>query len=291
MALRSVMHTALTGLSASTATIGVVANNLANSQTPGFKQSRPAFATQSYQTASYGAAPSPSSGGRNPSQFGLGVQLAEVVTDFSQGPLALTANPLDLAVQGEGFFVVEGAEGERLFTRDGGFHTNADGELVTRTGLRVLGYSTNENFDVDDSALGPLTIPDHLVVDDGSGEPISLTGFRVADDGSIVGNFSDGSTRSLGRLAMARFGNPGGLEHRGNNLYGPAPNAGEPVYGQAGTQGIGSVRGGATELSNTDTGRNLLDMSLAEMGFRVNAAVMTTANGMLDSLLSVMRRS
>jgi flagellar hook protein FlgE len=111
MGLQSSLNTALTGLQAAEAVIDVSGNNLANSNTVGFKSSQAQFATQFLQTQSLGSAPTDTSGGTNPRQIGLGVQVAEITPDFSQGTIQISANPSDLAIQGEGFFIVEGNGG------------------------------------------------------------------------------------------------------------------------------------------------------------------------------------
>ncbi len=136
MGLASSLTTALTGLSAAEAQIDVVGNNLANSQTVGFKSSNVVFATQFLQTLSLGAAPTADNGGTNPRQVGLGVQVAEIVSNQNQGTIEISSSPSDLAIQGDGFFMVQGSEGERLYTRNGMFKLNADGELVNATGQR-----------------------------------------------------------------------------------------------------------------------------------------------------------
>ena len=159
MGLASALNTALTGLTAAETQIDVVGNNLANSQTVGFKASETVFATQFLQTLSLGASPTATTGGMNPRQTGLGTQVAEISPDFTQGTIQLSANPSDLAIQGDGFFVVEGAAGERLYTRNGLFDTNAENELVATTGQRVLGFGVDDAFRLVETRLVPLTIP------------------------------------------------------------------------------------------------------------------------------------
>ena len=159
MGLASALSTALTGLTAAETQIDVVGNNLANSQTVGFKASETVFATQFLQTLSLGASPTATTGGMNPRQTGLGTQVAEISPDFTQGTIQLSANPSDLAIQGDGFFVVEGAAGERLYTRNGLFDTNAENELVATTGQRVLGFGVDDAFRLVETRLVPLTIP------------------------------------------------------------------------------------------------------------------------------------
>ncbi len=119
VSLFSVMQTALTGMAAAEATLGVVADNLANARTDGFKARRVRLATQTPQTVSLGEGPHGASGGTNPQQIGAGVQVAGSDSDFSQGSIAVSTNPSDLALNGEGLFIVEGASGERLYTRQG----------------------------------------------------------------------------------------------------------------------------------------------------------------------------
>ena len=134
MGLASALSTALTGMGASQTTIDVVGNNLSNSSTIGFKASTAIFATQFLQTQSLGSGPQGDSGGTNPQQIGLGTSVAEITPDFTQGTIQVSSNPSDLAIQGQGFFIVQGNSGETLYTRDGQFQTNSQNELVTPTG-------------------------------------------------------------------------------------------------------------------------------------------------------------
>lgn len=159
MGLTSALTTALTGLTAAETQIDVIGNNLANSQTVGFKSSDVVFATQFLQTLSLGAAPSANNGGTNPRQVGLGVQVSEIAANHNQGTIEISSSPSDLAIQGDGFFIVEGAEGERLYTRNGIFKLNSDAELVNSTGQRLLGYGIDDQFRLQKTDLVPLSVP------------------------------------------------------------------------------------------------------------------------------------
>lgn len=159
MGLASALSTALTGLTASETTIDVVGNNVANANTVGFKASKAQFSTQFLQTLSLGSAPTDTRGGTNPRQVGLGVKVSEISTDFTQGTIEVSASPSDLAIQGDGFFVVQGGQGEQLYSRNGLFKTNNSNELVNTTGQRLLGFGVNDHFEVQETELVPLTIP------------------------------------------------------------------------------------------------------------------------------------
>ena len=159
MGLASAMSTALTGLTAAETTIDVIGNNLANSNTVGFKASEASFATQFLQTRSLGSAPTTGSGGTNPRQIGLGTMVAQVSPTFTQGTIEISSNATDMAIQGDGFFIVQGVQGEQLYTRNGIFKLNAQSELVTITGNRLLGYGIDGDYQVQATSLVPLTIP------------------------------------------------------------------------------------------------------------------------------------
>jgi flagellar hook protein FlgE len=159
MGLASALSTALTGLNAAETTIDVVGNNLANSNTVGFKASKASFATQFLQTLSLGSAPTTTSGGTNPRQLGLGTMVADITPNFTQGTIEISSNPTDLAIQGEGFFIVQGTSGERLYTRNGIFKLNSENQMVTITGNRLLGFGVNDQYQIQQTHLVPLTIP------------------------------------------------------------------------------------------------------------------------------------
>lgn len=159
MGLTSALTTALTGLTAAETQIDVIGNNLANSQTVGFKSSDVIFSTQFLQTLSVGSTPNENNGGVNPRQVGLGVQVAEIAADHSQGTIEISSSQSDLAIQGDGFFIVQGGEGERLYSRNGIFRLNSESELVNATGQRLLGYGVDDQFRIEESVLQPLTVP------------------------------------------------------------------------------------------------------------------------------------
>ena len=159
MGLSSVFNTAVTGLQASETTIDVAGNNVANSNTIGFKKSEAVFTTQFLQTLSLGSAPTDTQGGTNPKQIGLGVQVGAIRTEFSQGTIAISSNPSDLALQGDGFFVVRSSTGEQLYTRNGKFELNSQSQLVSSGGERLLGFGIDDNFQIQATTLQPLTIP------------------------------------------------------------------------------------------------------------------------------------
>ena len=159
MGLSSVFSTAVTGIQASETTIDVTGNNVANANTIGFKQSKVEFATQFLQTLSRCAAPTADNGGTNPNQVGLGVQVAAITPDFKQGTLQISSSPSDLAIQGNGMFIVQSTGGENLYTRNGSFATNSLNQLVTSTGQRLMGYGVDSNYNIQTTSLTPLTIP------------------------------------------------------------------------------------------------------------------------------------
>jgi len=191
MGLQSALTTALTGLQAAETTIDVVGNNVANSQTVGFKESSVVFATQFLQTISIGSAPSSDSGGTNPRQIGLGVKVAEITPNFSQGTIEISSNPLDVAIQGDGFLVVQSGSGD-LYTRNGQLKLNSNNEIVTSTGQRVLGYDVNNQFEIEETPENPVP----LVIPLGEGRVSQPT-----SNASIAGNLNPtvvtGTTQSI----------------------------------------------------------------------------------------------
>ncbi|TWU00325.1 Flagellar hook protein FlgE [Botrimarina colliarenosi] len=159
MGLQSSMTTALTGLQAAETTIDVIGNNVANSNTVGFKASDVIFATQFLQTQSIGSAPSDRNGGTNPRQIGLGVKVAEISPNFGQGTIEISSNPLDLAIQGDGFLMVQGSQGEQLYTRNGQLGLNSSNQVVTANGNKLLGYAVNERYELQTASPVPIEIP------------------------------------------------------------------------------------------------------------------------------------
>ncbi len=159
MGLQSAMQTALTGMQGAETMIDVVGNNVANANTTAFKESDVLFATQLLQTRSLGSAPTAENGGTNPRQIGLGVKVAAISPNFNQGTIEISENPLDVAIQGDGFLITEGPQGT-LYTRNGQLQMNSANELVTVTGNRVLGFTVDDEFNIVDSGDPvPLVIP------------------------------------------------------------------------------------------------------------------------------------
>ena len=185
-------------------------------------------------------------------------------------------------------FIVEGPSGERSYTRAGQFHLNASGEIVTPSGHRLLGYGLNEQSQLDDSRLTPLTITLGSTATS-DGKAATLTGFSIAADGRIEGQYSDGVDRTLGQVRIARVANSSGLEAGGDGLFRGGANSGVPLDLNSGSGGTATIAGGAVELSKTNIGENIVDLVLASNQFAANALVFRTADSMLDELGNLIR--
>ncbi|HPP53212.1 MAG TPA: flagellar hook-basal body complex protein, partial [Thermoguttaceae bacterium] len=186
---------------------------------------------------------------------------------------------------------VDIAVGTGLITFDGeGNFVSATNSTVSIERREVASQSPLE-FQLDFSQLSGLAVDTSTLAvsrQDGSA-PGVLTSFIVGEDGCIRGVFSNGVTRDLGQIILARFANPAGLEQRGQNLFAAGVNSGLPVMGRPNEQGLGQIISGAVELSNTDIGGNLVDLILAATMYRSNTRVISTSQQMLDELLSINR--
>jgi flagellar hook protein FlgE len=159
MGMTSALYSALSGLNASQQRLDVAGNNIANVNTVAYKSSRAMFQTQLSRTISGGSAPSDVSGGTNPIQFGLGTQLGAIQKDMNGGSTETTGINTDMAIQGNGFFMLQAPDGSKVYTRDGSFSRNPNGQLVSSDGFFVLGYPVDESFNIQTSAPDRLTIP------------------------------------------------------------------------------------------------------------------------------------
>ncbi|MCG6154512.1 flagellar hook-basal body complex protein [Rubinisphaera margarita] len=158
MGLTSALTTSLNGLALNEQTIDVLGNNIANAGTNGFKASSVLFQTQLSRTLSVGSRPSADNGGTNPKQIGLGATSAAIFKDFSQGSITNSTSPSDLAIQGDGFFIVNGPDGN-VYSRAGNFNLSSEDTLVTPSGLRVQGYGVDEDFNLVTTQLADIEIP------------------------------------------------------------------------------------------------------------------------------------
>lgn len=158
MASTTAMTIGLSGLNANARNLDVIGNNIANINTTAFKSSRMLFATQFSRTLSLGSVPGDTSGGSNPTQIGLGVSIAGTQRNFNSGALSATGDSRDLALEGDGFFIVQRGN-NRLYTRAGAFRPNSENDLINVSGDRVMGYGVDANFTVNSAALIPLNLP------------------------------------------------------------------------------------------------------------------------------------
>ncbi|MGI9951192.1 flagellar hook-basal body protein [Moorellaceae bacterium AZ2] len=239
------------GMAAQTAQVDLLAHDLANVNTPGYKKSSAAFADLVYRAVEERGMPV--SRPEEPA-IGSGVRLAAAEKDFSQGPLVETGNPLHLAVQGRGFLAVEGPDGGLYLTRDGAFHVNDSGQIIhSSSGYRLL---------------------PHIVV--GAGEDR----VRFDRDGRVLaGGEGEGETL-LGQIEVYLVSNPRGLEALGNNLFRVTPASGNPVAVEPGQGGSGYLVPGYLEAANVEMAEALTKMFLAQRVYTSNSLAARVADEM-----------
>lgn len=250
---------AKTGLDAQQTQLDVITNNLANTSTNGFKRSRAVFEDLLYQTIRQpGAQTSDQTQVPSGLQIGTGVKPTATVKNFQQGNLQQTSNPLDVAINGNGFFQVQMPDGTTSYTRDGSFQTDSNGTLVTSNGYPIV---------------GPITVP-----------PTTQT-LTIAPDGTVSALLAGQvQPQALGQIQMATFVNPAGLSSEGGNLYIETAASGTPTTSQAGTNGAGLLSQGYVETSNVNVVEELVSMIQAQRAYEINSKAITTSDQMLQRL-------
>lgn len=409
------LFSGVSGLRSFQTWLEVISNNVANVNTTGFKSSRAEFSDVLSQLIRAGTDPE-AGGSSEPSQLGLGVRITGMTTNFAQGSLYTTGRLGDVAIQGDGFFIVRQGE-STLYARAGSFRFDALGRLSDPTGAQVQGWTpdpatgviatggavgdlvvdpnttipavatteitlggrlssslavgesttsqvtvydslgtphqldivwtktaanswTQEVFDSSATALSPattaltfdpatgtLTTPAAPVAytfnpagaasqtitvgfgTSGVGNPLtqfdgpstatvterngsvagSLRALAISDSGDLIATFSNGEIRVVGRIALATFANPGGLEKTGDNHWRATPGSGLPATGSPGTAGRGSLAPGALEGSNVDLSQEFTNLIIAQRGFQANTRVVSTADEILAELMQIKR--
>jgi len=251
------LYTAATGMTSRQTQLENIANNLANSTTTGYKKTRETFADLIYQQI--GGTPA-----GDPMQLGSGTRITSLARDFRNGDTIMTSNPTDMMIDGDGFFAVENPAGEVLYTRDGHFRVDQEGNLTTQEG-----YIVQPGFQIP--ANGTL-----LVGSDGTVSAVIKT--ETGDE-----------TVSLGQFEIARFPNPEALAAAGGNFYRATTAAGEAEMTVPQTSGAGSIVQYALEGSNVDVAEELITMISAQRSYELNSKVIQTADEMMQVAASLKR--
>jgi len=256
---------AATGMSAQQLNLEVIANNIANINTTGFKRARAEFSDLLYQAERLQGVPNRANQAVVPegALVGLGVKTVAVRNVHIQGSLVSTGNKFDLALVGNGWFQIEGANGETLYTRAGSFNTNAEGQLVTVDG-----------FDVQPAIVVPQNTVEVIV--NKSGQVFA----RVADQQDL---------EELGQLTLANFANEAGLAPLGDNLFQETAASGPPIAGVPGDPGFATIEQGYLEASNVDPVKEITELISAQRAYEMNSKVIKTADEMASTITQGMR--
>jgi len=266
------MYSAISGLKNFQTKLDVVGNNIANVSTTGFKKGRVTFQDLMSQQVTGASSPTANRGGVNPSQVGLGAKIGTIDTITEQGNMQNTGRPLDLAISGDGYFIVNNGNSS-FYTRAGNFYLDDAGNLVNSDGYYVQAYSGTDTTGT----------PGKIAIDKDK-----YSSFSIGPTGEITGVNSDNQVETIGTIALAQFNNPDGLTKAGNNLFTPSGNSGPAEVGTADSAGS-SIQSSTLEMSNVDLSEEFTSMIEAQRGFQANARVITTSDQILQELVDLKR--
>ena len=314
------MYSGISGLKNFQTKLDVIGNNISNVNTHGFKKGRVVFKDLISQTQSGASGPNGITGGVNAKQVGLGSQLAAIDTIHGTGALQSTGRTLDLALAGEGFFVVGelGAVADDEipvldgfksinYTRAGNFYMDQNGTLVNSEGKILVGMPADEGtvatYDADgqpeytpifgaDDELVSATADAAAALDNPVGAiviPTDAQSMSIGIDGQVTYVSAAGTLMYAGQLVTAKFSNPEGLTKEGGNYYQYSANSGLPGFGAAGNNGLGKIESGFLEMSNVDLSEEFTEMIVAQRGFQANSRIITTSDEILQELVNLKR--
>ncbi|WP_375451982.1 flagellar basal-body rod protein FlgG [uncultured Devosia sp.] len=253
------LYIASTGMSAQERNVEVISNNIANMRTTGFKRQRAEFQDLLYQQITRSGSQTSDQGTMLPAgvEIGSGVRTVATPRIMSQGGVNPTEKELDVAIRGEGFFMINLPDGRTAYTRDGSFERSDQGTLVNSSG-----------YEVQPGITIPATAKSVSIAPDGTVEAVLGT---------------DGAPTQLGQLQLARFVNKTGLESLGDNLFGETAASGPAQVGTPNTDGNGDLLEGYLEMSNVNSVTEIADLIAAQRAYEMNARVISGADEMMQS--------
>lgn len=257
------LWTAASGMQAQQLNIDVIANNLANVNTSGFKKSRADFQDVMYQNIKTTGAPTTNSTQAAGIQVGLGTTPAAVTKVFTAGNITQTGNELDMAIEGQGFFQIQMPDGTTAYSRSGAFKRDGQGRIVTSEGYPLM--------------------PEMVI-------PNNSMKVSIGNDGTVaVLQQGQASSTTIGTIQLATFQNPSGLSSQGKNLYMPTDASGDATTGTAGQNGIGTISQGFLEMSNVNVMEEMVNMIVGQRAYEINSKAVQAADEMLQQANSMKR--
>ena len=258
------LWTAASGMQAQQKNLDVVANNLANVNTAGFKKSRADFQDLMYQNLKTSGAPS-TNASQVPTgiQIGLGSRLAAVTKIFTTGDFTQTGNELDMAIEGDGFYQIQLPDGGTGYSRSGAFKKDSTGRVVTSDGYPLL---------------PAISIPSNA------------TKINIGNDGTVsVTQAGQNTTTQVGNIQLASFSNPSGLSAQGKNLFLPTDASGAATTGTPGQAGLGTIAQGFLEMSNVSVMEEMVNMIVGQRAYEINSKAVQTSDEMLQTANNLKR--
>ena len=258
------LWTAASGMQAQQKNIDVVAHNLANVNTTGFKRSRADFQDLMYQNLKSTGSPA-TNATQVPTgiQIGLGTRLAGVTKIFSPGDFSQTGNELDIAIEGDGFFQIQQPDGTTGYSRAGTFKRDSQGRVVTTDGNPML--------------------PEIVI-------PSNATKINIGSDGTVsVQQSGQNTPTTVGSIQLASFSNPAGLSAQGKNIFLPSDASGTATTGTPGQNGLGAVAQGLLEMSNVNVAEEMVNMIVGQRAYEINSKAVQASDEMLQTANNMRR--
>jgi flagellar hook protein FlgE len=278
------LSSAVSGLDAYQEQMDIIGNNIANLNTTGFKSATGNLVDSFSDTLQAATATTGNDNSTNAIQIGTGVMTGSVTNDWSEGAINSTGVVSNLAINGNGFFVVQDPNtGAQYVTQDGTFNINLKGNLVDSAGMELVGYS-----DIGLSTPGPVVI--NATGIDTANPSATMTGYTINSQGIITVNMSDGNSFTRGQVLLQNFTDPQALTSVGNNLYSNMVNAGGlTAPGAPGSGSLGVIQSSALETSNVDLSAQMADLIIAQRAFEANSKIITTSDELLQDVVNMKR--
>jgi flagellar hook protein FlgE len=264
-------YTSLNGLKNAQTDLGVIAHNIANVETNGFKKGNTQFADIVVNSAS-----------SNPRMTqGLGARVEAIVQNYALGPIEQTGSALDIAIGGDGFFAMQAPDGSTLYTRNGSFDMDGAGFINDGSGNRL------QVFPTDATGAITSTTPIDAQIPPTNAAGAEFAGVSVAENGQVIATYADGGQSYIGTVALARFVAPAGLKQVGSSNWEATGISGIATYGQPNQGAYGTLLSGALERSNVDIAEELVGLITAQRNFQANAKAIDTATQVSQAIMNL----